>query len=73
MTHNIKCLQFYIADKIKYIFLLLFKWSENSRSGFYFILLDFFVVGTPRLQRDTGRSGNVKTKTTSGEGMLVSC
>lgn len=43
MTHNIKCLQFYIADKIKKMFF--FKWSENSRSGFYFILFDFFCGG----------------------------
>lgn len=34
--------------------------------------LNFFWVGR-RAAEDTGRSGNVKTKTTSREGMLVSC
>lgn len=33
----------------------------------------FFCGWTPKAAEDTGRSGNVKTKTTSREGMLVSC
>lgn len=41
--------------------------------GAFYFLFFFFCGWTPKAAEDTGRSGNVKTKTTSREGMPVSC